>query len=248
MSETALWDDTATWTDSQTFGEAEGTGGTITITYTPPAGQTPTSLHIDSTPPIDVPAVHGPLGWTFTLPAPADGSYTRQILHSSGYVDRGRISFVDGQVISPSWIPAASRVAAIVPQRTQPTSGAGVALGQFTTATVPTLAQVNEDCQVIAREVEAACGPGLPADLQDSAADVAALGAAARVELAFYRQSDSRYDELQAAYREALERLVASVIARRDGETIPGDGPGADLPPSPLGSFPPPMTTLLERW
>lgn len=149
----------------------------------------------------------------------------------------------------PAWTPAASVVVLYIPNRTQPPDGSGEALGQFTDQTRPTLTQVNQLCAIVARQVEAACGITLPADLTDSASDVAALGAAARVEMSYYRDTDSRYAELDAQYEQDLKMLVEAVIARRDNVSIPGDGDTPELPPSPLGTFPPPrFIRFNERW
>ncbi len=117
--------------------------------------------------------------------------------------------------VFPVWSPSPDAVADLLAQRVLVRGGQAV--GTFTAATKPTAAQVQRIADAVAREVEIATGP-LPADYFDSASDVAALGAAARVELSFFPRDTERgtYDDLAVLYTAALARLV---LATRGGQS-----------------------------
>lgn len=127
---------------------------------------------------------------------------------------------------APAWSPAPDQVASRISQRTVERGGQnrGRPLGAFTDTTVPTSTQVQALCDVAAREVLGACGE-VPASLQAQASDVAADGAAARVELQFYRDdSTGTYDDLLALYEASLKRLRYAVKDLADGSADGGLG------------------------
>ncbi len=134
--------------------------------------------------------------------------------------------------VRPAWTPTPDAVADLLAQRVLVRGGQAV--GTFTATTKPTVTQVQRIADAVAREVEIATGP-LPDSYTDSAADVAALGAAARVELSFFPRDTERgtYDDLAALYAAALARLV---LATRGGQ---GEGRSS----APVFAFP-----AVEPW
>ncbi|MCA1572822.1 MAG: hypothetical protein LC798_21520 [Chloroflexi bacterium] len=144
-----------------------------------------------------------------------------------------------------AWQPTVDDVAAIIPQRTGDANG--TALGTFTAATSPTATQVTNIVKQVQAEITTRVGP-VPEELavplhegggpaQTAAGRVAALGAAAYVEVEFYPDMQlggrSSADRLWDAYQAALKALETATDDVTEGET-----PGADAVPLPQYAFP----------
>jgi hypothetical protein len=130
-----------------------------------------------------------------------------------------------------SWVPTVQEVHNEIPQRGIPPDG-------FTASTVPTAGQVEQIAVEVTVDVVGAVGAFDPTyvvddqvTLGDLARRAAALGAASKVEDAFYpEQQTGDYmgvgstpsQHLYARYQRALERLQAHVAAWRRGGAPPG--------------------------
>lgn len=118
----------------------------------------------------------------------------------------------------PTWAPSLEQVADHIPTRTRNASTPGDTslLGTFTAQTEPTDEQARRHISAACSEVLGAVGgsiPDSPAFLARLAGEVAALRAAADIELAYpTRDADvSVYEQLTARADAALQRLVDAV-------------------------------------
>lgn len=129
------------------------------------------------------------------------------------------------------WAPLLEQVADHIPTRTRDATAPSddTLLGTFNASTTPTGEQANRLINAAVAEVLAAIGGTLPATpvfLTGFATEVAALRAAALIELAYPdRQADvSVYEQLNARADAALQRLV-------DAVNDAGSGPEGSLLP-----------------
>jgi hypothetical protein len=123
------------------------------------------------------------------------------------------------------WVPSLRNVADYVPTRTVPvdTPGSMTPLGTFNSTTVPTDEMVDRIAKGAASWVSSKAGVVDP-DLYEFATSVAAVRAAAFVELAYpTRDGDaSVYEEL---FKQSDAGLAALIVANgAAGETPPGEG------------------------
>lgn len=138
----------------------------------------------------------------------------------------------------PEWAPTLEQVADHIPTRTRNAAQAGdtALLGTFTSVTEPTDEQARRHISAACSEVLGAVGgtiPSVPAFLAGLAGEVAALRAAADIELAYpNRNADvSVYEQLNQRADAALQRLI-------DAVNDAGAGPEGGLVP--VHSFPQP--------
>lgn len=124
------------------------------------------------------------------------------------------------------WVPNVSDVGAQLRSRTKDRNGNE--LGTFTSETRPTDTQVAVLARSATGRVEDAVGMTIPAGMEDRARDVAALGTALLVELAYYPEQvatgRSPYTELKTLYDEDLGRLTAAASAAGDPDAADGMG------------------------
>lgn len=123
-----------------------------------------------------------------------------------------------------AWVATVDDVGAIIRSRT--TSASGEETGTFTGETRPTTDQAEGIIESIAGEIAAEVG-SVPAELEDLAGSVNALGAAAQIELTYYpeQQDNGPYDRLNARFEKALARLRAGVASA-------GTAPGESVAPT----------------
>jgi hypothetical protein len=136
---------------------------------------------------------------------------------------------------APAWSPDLDAVAAHVPMRTVEVGNVnGTLTGTFTGLTMPTAGQVEQYIVEAVARIVAACGPIDPT-LGQEAASVAAMWAAAQVELAQPAEASDprRYAELLAAWNTSLAALADH------NEAASGAGPGVE--PGPVYAFPEPV-------
>lgn len=135
---------------------------------------------------------------------------------------------------SETWAPSTAQVAAFIASRTLLPSGDYA--GDFTSATRPTGMQVNTIIALLVSEIAGTVGVtstvlATVPELAEQATWVAALGAAAMVELSYFpeqvRTEQSSYPDLDSRYTEALDRLIYSVAEGGEGESL-----------SPVSTFP----------
>lgn len=115
----------------------------------------------------------------------------------------------------PAWAPTLDQVAAHVPLRTIETGSlTGLPVNTFTALTLPTASQVDQFITEAVAMVISALGSDVAQALYAHAAAVAAMWAAAQVELAQHdEQRDMRrYDHLMAAYATGLVALAEANI------------------------------------
>lgn len=133
------------------------------------------------------------------------------------------------------WIPSPDDVGAVIRARTK--DSAGNELGTFTEATRPTRAQVVELTDSVVARIQARCG-NIPDEFQDFARRVAAVRAAANVELSYFPEqinaSRSQYAELKAEFDETWPELVEACRNTDTDETTDNDSAL-----SPIHTFPP---------
>lgn len=153
---------------------------------------------------------------------------------------------------SPDWRPSLATVGALVPTRTRATSddgyGADPGSGTFTAATTPTDTQVELLIDGAVGEITGKIGT-VPAALYGLATRVAALGAAADVELSFPTGAETPNvaKSLTDRYDAALKDLIDAATRIANGQQL---GPSEYLlPVGDFGddSFPWPLPTLSTR-
>lgn len=142
---------------------------------------------------------------------------------------------------APAWAPATADVGALLHARTLDNNGNE--LGDFTPATRPTGTNVTSLIAQAVDDVVDAVGQDVPADLQDNAAKVAAVGAAMLVEMSYYPEQvgtgRSSYPQLKTMYDDRLKRLVTSVEAEGGPTPTPLD---YMVPQGAFGGPPIPLT------
>lgn len=120
------------------------------------------------------------------------------------------------------YTPTVAEVARHIRARTR--TSLGVLAGTFNTTTNPTDTQVDEHAAEAARELERHIGSEIDATLFEHATDVAAMMAAAQIELSYFpeavRSGKSVYDQLVAMIAEKLPLLKSSVNDVAAGETM----------------------------
>lgn len=134
--------------------------------------------------------------------------------------------------------PTAQDIADFIPRRT--VGGSGIPTGTFGTTTSPTDTQVVRVGASVAAEVLAAA-PDLPDVLIGQAKRIAALGAAAQLELSYWPEDrDTIAKELEARYVASLQRLAAATELIT-GKVEPGEGgsgAAGDIVASPQYNYP----------
>lgn len=134
--------------------------------------------------------------------------------------------------------PSAQDIADFIPRRTIEVNG--LPTGSFGETTSPTDSQAFRIGQSVAQEVLTAV-PGLPASMYPQAKRVAALGAAAQIELAYFPEdADTVAKQLEDRYLKATEALTRAVELAT-GVDQPGDGTtgsGQAVPAAPAYNFP----------
>lgn len=141
----------------------------------------------------------------------------------------------------PAWAPQVQDVADWLPRRT--TDGSGLAAGTFTDETVPNAGQVSRIITSVVGQVAAAL-PDLPPALYAPATRLAALGAAAQIELSFYPESQvdvarPLWDQFAAMLRWLQEAVTSLTGALEPGEAAGGVAGGDGVIAMPRGLFPP---------
>lgn len=124
----------------------------------------------------------------------------------------------------PEYVPTVTEVADYLHTRTKNTFG--VEQGTFSNATRPNAQQVQGLIGKSMSDVASAVDYDIPSELYEQARDLVALGAALRVELAFFAEQvgtdRSPYEELKELYDNQLLRFIEAVN-REKAEEAAGD-------------------------
>jgi hypothetical protein len=156
------------------------------------------------------------------------------------------VNEVQGSVYQ--WAPGVDDVGAILRARTMTRNG--VVVGTFNAYTNPTDVSVMSLINDASADVQDAIGPevNVPPSLYSSAEDLAALGTALLVELAYFPEQinsgRSPYPQLQKQYDDKLKRLQNAIVS------LGGERP-TDEAQSPFGAFngpPVPMDWVYPRF
>lgn len=118
-----------------------------------------------------------------------------------------------------SWRPSLSDVGKIDMARTR--NGVGVNIGTFNIDTQPTADQVNDLIDKAVNDLRPFFGTDIPADLVQSAQDVAAIRTAMYIELSFFgteiAQNRSPFPEYKALFKEKYPDVVSAIEAEEKG-------------------------------
>lgn len=163
-----------------------------------------------------------------TLPA---GSYDFRVTWTAatGALPRlttGRVTVLElsGSLDSPSLahLPSAQDIADVIPRRP---NDDGLARAAFTADTVPTAAQADRIGLSYAVDVASRLGGQVPPAYNAQARRVAALGAAAQIELSFYPEGQDRSGTAQALFAryDAALTSLAALVENQTGVDLPGD-------------------------
>ena len=147
-------------------------------------------------------------------------------------------------VTVPDWTPVLTAVAGHLHHRT--IDETGVPVGTFTPTTRPPAARVVELVEDLVDRMGNAIGVSVPPERLEQAQAVAAVGAAADVELAQPDTDYEKYDRLVAAYRSGLEALLDTL--RSDGLLPDETVDGLPVAIAPVGRYPRPLVWRDKAW
>lgn len=124
----------------------------------------------------------------------------------------------------PSVMPTTADVATVIMSYAK--DGVGAYVGDFTTDTIPTAAQVNRIAAQVAEDVFADIDTDIPEESWGAVRTLIAIGTAMRVVLSFYPEAASGprspYDNIKTLYDQQMLRVEKSLL-REQTELISGE-------------------------
>lgn len=221
-------------------GLAPALGVTITSPSAGPVSPRYTGVRVTATPNIYAITLIAP-------PAPADPSTVYLLVWDGGGVDAVeelQVAPIPSTVVG--FLPTADDVAVLERARTRTDAGE---LGEFTSQTRPTLAQVNGTIKQAGEHVAAILGPTVPVAAAGMARGLVSLFSAMLIELTYFPEQVNTNRSPYAQWRELfdlqLPHILSAVEEATEGDIEAGTG---DLGFPSYGGFPATAIGMEHPW